>query len=180
MNTSELNETLDRCIVACRLCRLTLRGRGDAFFCFPLDCSDTLLLCVREDDFLLDGYAVFPLTEVSEARADESLSARILDALRVPRAAAAPAVSLRDWESLFSSLLALRADVIVECGGRHAPYPFSIGRIEAVSDRALTLRHFDADGVWERAPREIDYGAITGVSFGTRYILTLTKYLPRP
>jgi len=54
---------------------------------------------------------------------------------------------------------------------------FTIGRIERLMNEKVLIRHFDADGAWEKKVREIAYSNIMKVSFDTRYITVFSKYL---
>jgi len=89
-----------------------------------------------------------------------------------------PPISLTDWRSVFASLGASGEVITVERESRDpAECAFLIGRILAVGDKALRFRSFDGAGIWDEHPKIIPYEKITGVTFGSRYITTYTKYV---
>ena len=165
-----------------KVCNLYFRyQRGYFINLIPLASSDTLFLCAQETDFLLDGFTVRRLKDVLRVKAvsnkcDDILRCEgILDGLTVPD------IDLSGWQMVFESLRRLHNNVIVE---KETPDGhdeiYVVGRIVELQPRHLLLRHFDADGVWQREPFRIAYSALTSVTFGSRYMEIFSRYIGEP
>ena len=96
----------------------------------------------------------------------------ITDRLNVPR------VDISDWKSVFVSLQNLQKNIIVENEkAEENDDAFIIGRIIKVTNSAVVMQHFDADGIWEEEYYKIPFSKITSVSFNTRYVEIFSKYI---
>lgn len=57
---------------------------------------------------------------------------------------------------------------------------YYVGTLVRVSETSITFDNFDALGVWDETPFEIEIDQITLVDFRTPYIKTFSRYLDGP
>ena len=179
MTNTEIRRLLTFAILPKTLCRLRTYYMDDWRYYLPLTTSQTLLCASEEENFRFNGYTVLPFADIDEAEESGGLYSRILSAEHVLDELALPPIDITSWRTLFDSVDALNENVIVE---GEDPDPdmslFAIGRVEKVCASCVYLRHFDAEGVWEKEPWRIMYDEITGVTLRSRYAELMSKYLP--
>lgn len=84
-------------------------------------------------------------------------------------------IDLTNWNSVFNSIRKLGFNVIVE-NENPEDKTFDIGPITKVSDSAVYIRYFDAQGFLNTESTKITWDLITVVKFEARYINTFSKY----
>ncbi len=165
-----------------KVCNLYFRyQRGYFVNLVPLACADSLFLCAQETNFLLDGFTVRRFKDVLKVKAVSDKCDEILRCEGILDGLAVPDIDLNSWQTVFESLRRLHKNVIVE---KETPDGhdeiFVMGRIVELQPRHLLLRHFDADGVWQREPFRIAYSALTSITFGSRYVEVFSRYISEP
>lgn len=145
---------------------------------FPLKVGKNLFLATEEFDFQLDGFTIRRVRDVERVEPCPGIFTRIMEAEGWLDSIEIPQVDISGWGQVFRSLAAFGWNIIVEEEHLSEDSSFSVGFIQDVADDHVTLRRFDADGVWDDEPITIDYGDITSVTFGSRYINVFSKYLP--
>lgn len=178
MKKSEIKELVRGAIDTKDMCRLSFKYDYNYFFYFPLKVSERLFLSAIDDDFNIDGFSIRRFSDLTDVhfyndKRDEILKAEgVLDSVSVPE------VEVTDWHSVFASLQELGKNIIVEHESLDCDEgEFYIGRIEKVLKNKVIFGHFDADCIWEDEPCEILFSQITSVTFGSRYIEVLSKYV---
>jgi hypothetical protein len=148
---------------------------------FVLGLGRDLVLLHQFHDFYAEGYTALRVADIKRVRSGEherfwermfrgeGLMERIGIFYDVP---------IDDFRSLLTALHGRGQPVIIECEDRNtADYDdFFIGRIVALDDRSVSIRHFDSLGGWEDEPSIIAYSDITKIQFDTPYINTIIKY----
>ena len=175
----EISNVIASCITPPALLEIKYSYRLFYDFCFPLAMSDKLFLAVCEDDFLLDGYTVRRLRDVTEATKKEDGYFRIHRAEGTLSRLYRPPVDVTDWKTVLTSLLSSGEILIVEQEDADpARGEFLIGKLLRVGAQSAELRGFDADGIWDDETTTVSFSQITSITFGSRYITTFAKYLP--
>ncbi|MFN0110700.1 MAG: hypothetical protein ACKVZH_17720 [Blastocatellia bacterium] len=146
---------------------------------FVLQVSDDLVLFQQASDFLIDGYAVIRLEDITSLRS--GIYERFFEKMYRGEGVMAqigelPAVDLSDWKSLLKSLKKIGQNVIIECENLDDGL-FYIGKLVRVNQRSVEILHFDALGKWEEEPSTVRYDEITQVRFDEQYIKIFSKYL---
>ena len=136
--------------------------------------DDFALLQVVNKDVFLDGYSVFPISEVRgvEAASDAFLARALTlygDAPSPPNG-----ISLDDFPSLLSSADVHFPLIAVEVA-RKVPDRLFIGRIAGLKRRALLLREITPNAEWDEKPTLYRFKDITQVDFGGRYEAALWR-----
>lgn len=150
---------------------------------FVLAISPTLVLLQNEEEFLLNGYSIVNLADITAVRSSrtERFHERMLRAESVSPRLPAASIDLTDWRSALKSLQAYGKNLIIECEvGDEDLDEFYIGRIEKLNRSSVALRHFDALGQWDDEPTTIGYRDITRVRFDERYLDVYSKHLRLP
>jgi hypothetical protein len=131
-------------------------------------------------DFQIDGYCVFPVSTVEHIRYnnfDRYFHKIVKWENLFEEAVNLPVIDLSSWYSVFRSIKKLGEFVIIE-NENPDDETFDIGRIEKITQKAISVRYFDAKGLYDDELTIIPYdNKITIVQFDTPYINTFCKYL---
>ena len=143
--------------------------------------NDKLFLGAVEDDFLIDGYTIRRYVDLKKVKIE---GGKLIDIHRKEghiNNIVTPDIDTSDWRTVFTSLKNMNINIIVERESNSDEDDFFyIGRINKVSDKAVLMYHFDADGIWEESPVRVPYAEITSVSFGMRYVDIFSKHIDDP
>lgn len=178
MSTSK---KIDDFKVARRYARLT-RERGefqDGTRGYIVDYSIDFLLLHMTDDFVLNGYGIFPLDTIKEVRSNkhDKFYDKVMKAEGQKEMVGIPyKIDLSTWETIFRSIKTARLTVTIECEEPQLDY-FCIGTIHRIGTKAVSTRYFSPDGIIEGKSTKTDYVNITKVTFDDRYANILTKYV---
>jgi len=178
MRKCDIKELIKRAINPRKICRVFMKYDVNYRYCFPVLVSDKLFLGANEDDFLLDGFTIRRFRDVVKAEIKDDKCLEIFIAEGVVDNINVPDINLSDWYNVFVSLQAMNKNIIVEKESiDDEEWIFAIGRISRVTKTKVYMKHFDANGIWEKELWEIPFTEITSVSFGTRYVETFSKYV---
>ena len=180
MTRKKLREELQQIIDAhqgIKICRD--RIDTNPIYGFPLKQGKEILLVQYQYDFQLDGYQMILLEDITAVRSDEyeRFSELIFknegqfDQIRTPIFE-----NINNWEVVFKQLKLMGTNIIVECESLEEN-DFYIGEIVAITKTAVQLLYFDGLGVWDEEATEIPFTEITSVSFESRYINIISKYV---
>jgi hypothetical protein len=122
---------------------------------------------VETDTMRLNGYTALPLTEIYRARPVEDTFVHRALAMKEMGAVPQPDILLLDFPGLLSSANALFPLVTVH-PERKWPGTCHIGRVERVTDKAVTLQEIDPQARWA-GPGTYRFKDITRVDFGGGY-----------
>lgn len=146
---------------------------------FVLATSEDLVLLHEVNEFHLDGFRILRRVDIARARHSqyERYRAAILKSEKqLKNVGLSEELEIDRWESAFRSLKGIGRNLIVE-----AEHPevdeFLIGKIVRVNKKSVTLRNFDALGMWDQEPRRLGYDDITSVTFDNEYVTIFSKYL---
>lgn len=160
--------------------RRVSKGQTETSNGYILDFSEELLLLHQVDDFKIDGYDVIPMAQIKKLRFNKS--DKYFDKMmkwenEFEKVGINHNVDIKNWRTLFTSLKKLAMSVIVRC---EAPdidgNEFTIGPIEKVGIKYISIKHFDAEGYFDNFSSSIDYPSITRVEFDTQYSNIFSKY----
>lgn len=146
----------------------------------PLKSGEQLLLFAVEDDFVLDGYTVRQVGDISKVKIKNDFCDEILKKEGLTQALEVPDTCLTDWENVFQSLKLKNRNIIIEKENGEKDYEFLIGRIERVNKKSADFLGFDANGVWAHESVKVAYDEITSVTFSSRYVEFFSKYIKGP
>lgn len=170
----ELRSGLTACMEPRSICAVDFFYEDDNRYFFPIAVGELLFYAAEEHDFILNGFTVRRLNDIYEMSSKKGIYQQIYEAEGLTRFDA-PAVDISGWRSVFLSLQKLGKHIIVE--NEYEDGFFRIGRIEAVAEDHMLLRHYDADGIWQEEPARIEYREVTSVTFGSRYVEVFSKYV---
>lgn len=145
----------------------------------PLAIGQNLVLFQDLYDFDLDGYVIIRIKDITSVIITKSQQFSqfilkeegILDQIRKPSIN-----SVDNWENVLTELSNFGKNIIVECEGMETS-KFFIGKITAIDKKSLCLLYFNGAGEWDEEPTEILLKDITSISFDSRYINVISKYL---
>ncbi len=178
VNDSESINIIRSCINPPSVCKIGFNDQQYEEFFFPLSVSDTLFIGIVDKDFILDGYTIRRISDVSYAEKIGGTYLKIHRAEGNLNRISAPPINVKSWKHALSSLLASSENVIVEgyIPDTARKY-FLVGRILAVGEQGIRFRSFDGSGQWSDRTVTIKYDDITAVTFGSSYVTTYSKYI---
>jgi hypothetical protein len=154
-------------------------GDESRYHGFVVGLSRKLVILHELDEFHLDGYRILRVKDIVSARVGkfEKTFDKIFRGLDVADASGLPEwLRFEDWPDLFRSLQLQDKCVSVE-SALHKVDIFSLGWIEKVGKRKLTLRSFNASAKWYSKPDRFFYEDITEASFDTEYNRVFGDYM---
>ncbi len=163
MKRKKLMKRLARAVRSDTAWRCWFSDSKNYWYLYFLDFSDRLLLGVEEDDFILDGFELRPISVLKGLAHKNNMAAQIEQTLALRQTIEAPKIDLTDWQSAFRDLEGLGRFLIIE-----GQSWFEIGVIRSVRKHSIRFQDFDANGEWQET-HKIPYNEITCVSFGNRY-----------
>jgi hypothetical protein len=146
---------------------------------YILDCSTDFLLLHATDSFTLNGYCIFPLDTIKEARHNkyDKFYDKIMKWENLKGQVGIPFhIDLSNWKTIFQTLKKTKLTVTIECEEPHLDY-FCIGTLQKAGANKVSTLYFSPDGIVDETPAITEYANITKVSFDDRYANILTKYV---
>ncbi len=172
-------EKIKQCIEQKSLCAIN-RDMIDELttYCFPLALSDRLVLLANVYDFSIDGYKIMRTQDITEVFCDdaEEFNEMIIRKEGVLDDFNPKIIDVKNLKNVFDYFLKSGQSIIVQCEGYDESL-FYVGKIGAVLKNEIELKTFDGCGVWDKKSTKIAYNKITCVSYGSRYVTVLSKYL---
>lgn len=159
------------------LCRCYFKYDENYRYYYINDVNDEFVLGQEENDFLLDGYTINKLSHLSKAEIKDDACNEINRLNGIISRIKNPEIDISSWQGIFQSLKNLDKWIIVSNEYDNNGF-FYIGTIIKAGKNKLTIKPFDADGIWLEEMK-IPYEDITSVSFDTRYINNWRMYLER-
>lgn len=132
-----------------------------------LNFSDNLVLAAIDDDNLLNGFQIIPLSFIESLEPHKPIQEEIERAMNLYQDLQIPEIDLTDWRTALESLTQQGTLISAEWQNGDG-YQWRIGRIVRVKKHSFILRAFDADAVWQE-PQKIPFDAIHYISFRDRY-----------
>lgn len=140
--------------------------------------SEKLILVQNENDFMLDGFSIIRFKDISDISLKGDFYEAILQKEGLIDKKNNPQIRLESWQTVFQDLMETRNNIIIENESiSDDDFEFGIGKIEKVYRNSVHIRHFDAEGRWEKYSLIIPYSKITKVTFDSRYVNVFSKYV---
>ena len=178
MTKTEIKALVNTAIEDNKLMNVYFRFDANYYNIIPLAANDKLFLAAIEDDFIMDGFAVYRFKDLMKAKIKNDKCDEILRSEGVFDKLDIPDIDISSWQTVFESLKATGENIIVEKQSLDEDeWEFVIGRIEDIYKKFAYVRHFDADGIWQDEPYRIPYTEITNITFKNRYVTVFSKYV---
>lgn len=180
MNKSEKIEIIKQNIEALHEIKIKRsKINADDLNVIPLAIGQNLVLLQDLNDFDLDGYVIIRIKDITSVVITKSqqFSQFILKEECILNQIKKPSIkSVDNWGNVLTELSNLGKNIIVECESMETS-KFFIGKIVAIEKKSLFLLYFNGAGEWDEKPTEILLKDITSISFNSRYINVISKYL---
>ena len=146
---------------------------------YIVDYSTEFVLLQEVDDFLIDGYLIFPLKSIAELRfnnKDRYYDKMLRGEKLTEEVGVKYKIDLTSWQTIFQSLKDLGLNVIIK---NEDPIndSFDIGPITEVDSTSVSIQYFNSMGFLDKEPTKISWNLITIINFDDRYTNTMSKYL---
>lgn len=164
-----------------KFCKITRKVGKNAFELssgYIVDYSNHFILLHQVDDFAVDGYLIFPVQSVKKVRmnSNDKYYDKIMRAEElIDKIENKHKPDLSGWTNVFRSIKKAGFNVIVRNEDPEDD-TFNIGPITKVTDKAVYIRYFDAQGFFRDKSDKITWNYITLIEFDDRYSNTFSKY----
>lgn len=175
LTLAQINQRLEDGESQALLLRAEFQYSSDYVYLYPRRHSARLVLGMKEDDFLLDGFTIRHLRDFEKLDICPERAQQICRAEGLTGQLTTPDIPLEDWQAVFAALQA-RGGLISVAQETLDDLFFDIGTVESVHSDHVVLHRVDGDGVWQKSV-EILYSRITAVEFDSRYLRVFQKYL---
>jgi len=146
---------------------------------YILDHSFDFIFLKENDDFLFNGFTIFPISSITKIRHNnyDQFFDSIMEQEEQKKLVEMPyQIDLESWETIFNSIKNTNLKCVVE-NENNERFFFKIGEIVKVKRRSLKILNFDPAGYLDFEPTKIKYKEISSVSFDDNYTVTMSKYL---
>eukprot|EP01012_Entosiphon_sulcatum_P013814 TRINITY_DN19003_c0_g1_i1.p1 TRINITY_DN19003_c0_g1~~TRINITY_DN19003_c0_g1_i1.p1 ORF type:complete len:184 (-),score=27.94 TRINITY_DN19003_c0_g1_i1:686-1237(-) len=146
---------------------------------YILDHSFDFVLIIENDDFVFNGYKIFPISSIVKIRNndyDQFFDGIMEQEGQKELIKISHHIDLENWKSIFNSIKQANLNCAVE-NENDDLFFFKIGEIIKVKERSLKILNFDPAGYIDNEPTKIKYKEISSVSFDDNYINTMSKYV---
>ena len=179
MNTGEVTAALKNLIYNKKQCCIWRTGLEDyPIRCIPLAVSKYFILIAVIDDFLIDGYQVIRLEDVTcvERGDTEVFLERVFlsENIEVNRDNLLLG-HMDSMQDMFTVFLNSKKHISIE-NETEEQFFFYIGIVLEVTDQYIDFIDYDEMGIWRRNSERVFYKDITCISFKSNYINVLSKY----
>ncbi|MCF1421482.1 hypothetical protein [Mangrovimonas futianensis] len=162
-----------------RITRKIVKGWKQISRGYIVDFSHDFVVIQECDDFRLLGFNILPIKDFKKIRYnnnDKYYDKIMLLENEKKNIGLKTKVDLKDWKTIFESLLANEKNVVVECENPKIG-SFTIGPIKKVTNKSVFIQYFNATGLLDEKPTKIKFKNITKVMFDDRYIDIFSKYI---
>lgn len=178
MKDTEL-EKIQNCMEEKRLCAIN-RDMIDELttYCFPVAMSEKLVLLANVYDFNIDGYKIIRTQDITEVFCEdaEDFNEMIIRKEGILDNFAPKPLDVSGIKTVLNHFLKNSQNIIIQCEGYDESL-FYVGVLKAVNKNDIELKTFDGCGVWDKEITRIPYKKITCISYESRYLNILSKYL---
>jgi len=161
-----------------RITRLVAEDSTEISRGYIVDYSKDFIVLQESDDFRLLGFNILPIQQFKEIRynASDKYYDKIMAWENVKeKIGLKTTINLIDWKSIFKTFKRKSMNVIVECEDPEIG-SFTIGSIEKITNKSVSILYFNAEGVYDKKPTKIKFEYITKVMFDDRYLDVFSKY----
>lgn len=133
----------------------------------------------ENDDFLFNGFAIFPISSIIKIRHNnyDQFFDAIMEQEGQKKLIEMPyQIDLESWETIFNSIKNTKLNCVVE-NENNKRFFFKIGEIVKVKKRSLKILNFDPAGYLDDELTKIKYKEISAIGFDDNYTNTMSKYL---
>lgn len=178
MTIKETMPVLKSCISYIAVARIKFSYNEYFEMLFPISMSNELFLSVIDRDFVLDGYTVRKIADITEIKDIRQTYLKIHALEGNFKKLSPPNLNVNSWRDLFSSLIPTRKYVIVEGTVPNTNHSFfTVGMPVAIGQSAVKFRSFDGAGNWSEETINIPFSAIHSVTIDSSYVSTYSKYV---
>ncbi|WP_282125536.1 hypothetical protein [Marinifilum flexuosum] len=145
---------------------------------FILGKSDDFILIQETDEFRILGYQIFPIETIKHVRYnknDKTYERILKEEGLLDNVGLKYKIDLTDWKSICRDVKKTGLTVISEC--EHPKIKsFCIGDLKQVNKKSISIRYFNAQGIYDKENTTNDFENITKLSFDDHYANVFSKY----
>ncbi len=180
MKTEKIQQKLKEHYKKCKYIRLTRKKGGFEGISagFILGKSDDFILLQESDEFRVLGYQIIPINTIKHVRYnhfDKAYEKILKQEGLLKKVQLKYKIDLTDWRSICKRIKKTGLTVISEC--EHPTIrSFCIGELKRVNKKSISIRYFDAAGIYDQENTINKFKDITKLSFDDHYANVFSKY----
>lgn len=151
----------------------------DLISAIPLKRSNDLLLILYLYDFMLDGYKVLSMKDITEIQREESDKFQDYIIQRqgiIKNVDRLEKVNIDSWNDVFRFLHEKDKMLDISLERIENKRNFFVGKVDEIYDNFMMFREVTTLGIFKERRKKIYYEDITMISFGNKYSEMLDKY----
>ncbi|PCI96324.1 MAG: hypothetical protein COB15_10635 [Flavobacteriales bacterium] len=181
MKKDKVIEKLKKHFTEKRYVRLTRKRDGFEGIStgFILGMSENFILIQDTDEFRILGYQIFPIDTIKHVRFnknDKTYERILKEEGLLADVRLKHKINLTDWKSICKDIKKTGLTIISEC--EHPEIQsFCIGELKRINKKSISIRYFNAQGIYDNENTTNDFENITKLSFEDHYANVFSKYL---
>ena len=178
----EIRQLLHEAAQQWKIASVFMKYNENYYNLIPIEISERLFLSINEDDFILDGFRISQIRDITALRLKNDKCDEIVRKEGLFNCLNIPAIKIDSWYTVFKCFQGIEKNIIVEYETPEGVNDnYTIGKIARVHKNCMYMYCFDAAGIWTLKPYRIPYTEITSVTFASRYVDIFSKYIePTP
>lgn len=145
---------------------------------FILGMSKNFILIQETDEFRILGYQIFPIKTIKHVRYnknDQTYERILKEEGLLEELGLKYDIDLTDWQTICESIQKTGLTIISEC--EHPDIDsFCIGDLKGFNKKSISIRYFNAQGIYDEEDTLNDFKNITKLCFDDRYANVFSKY----
>lgn len=145
---------------------------------FVLGKSKDFILIQETDEFRILGYQILPTETIKHVRFnknDKTYESVLKEEGLLANVGLKHEIDLTNWKSIFSDIKKTGLTIISEC--EHPKIrSFCIGALKRINKKSISIRYFNAQGIYDKENTTNNFKNITKLSFDDHYANVFSKY----
>lgn len=183
MKKKRILRKLEKHFAEKRYVRLT-RRKGDfegVSTGFIFGKSKDFILIQETDEFRMLGYQIFPIETIKHVRYnknDKTYERILKEENLLADAGLKYKIDFTDWKSICKDIKKTGLTIISEC--EHPKIQsFCIGDLKRINKKSISIRYFNAQGIYDKGNTINKFKNITKLSFDDHYANVFSKYVKK-
>ena len=147
MNKENKICVLDKCKNETKMARVFFKYDPVYYYYYPVNVNEKFLLAQKEDDFILDGFHIRKISQITKVEIKDDLCQVINVWNGITKQVRRPNIDISSWTTIFDSLREYPGFLMIEDDINEQ---FAIGEIAAIKKNHFMFRQFDANGIWQK------------------------------
>jgi hypothetical protein len=140
--------------------------------------SKDFILIQETNNFKVLGYQIFPIQTISHVRYidyDKTIERILKSEGQYAKAKLKYNINLKNWKTICNDIQNTGLPIISECEHPNIE-SFCIGKLMTVNKKSISIKYFNANGIYDKKNTKNHFKNITRLSINDRYADVFSKY----